>query len=406
MTAAFNRQGAKDAKDAKICHEEARRRAEMPEDFPRRGPRFQEIRNRAAGLNVPLCALWEITHRCPLRCRHCYLSDRREEDELATTEAKDLLRELARLGVMFLTFTGGEPLLRDDIFELVDEARSLGFAWKLLTGGTLADDEKARRIAERSPLEISVSLHGVEETHDMLTTVPGSFRAAVQAIERLTGMGVRVIVKTSLTPQGLKDVGALREMCARLGVFLAVSTAMFPDVEGNPVDESLRLSDEGLRAYLSDCAHLHVWRSDRDPSGPVCGAGRSALSVSPRGDVRACVALRRVCGNVREVSLREIWQSEAMAEARRFTSSSPRECRGCGSATFCAFCPGLAEAETGDALSPPPSICREARIRRELWEGEAREGSSAGPAPAADCSGQNSCAAQRRGSALDQPAEE
>jgi len=350
---------------------------------PEAGPALLALRRRAARLAVPVFAVWEVTYRCPLRCRHCYLAGKRDEDELSAAEGKALLADMARLGVLFLSLTGGEPLLREDLFDIVDEALTLGFTWQLLTSGTLLDEERARRVAERTPLAVEVSLHGLEKTHEWITGVDGSFRAAVAALERLARLDLTVNVKMSLTPRGLKDLPGLRSLCRTLGANLKVSTMMFPDCEGRPTPEDLRLDDQLLAQYISESeigpSDPLVQRAPLRDDGPLCGAGRSSFSVSPGGDVRPCLTLVEPCGNVRSAPLGDIWHSKAMAAFRRLTTSSRKGCLDCEHAEFCNFCPGLAEREAGDALLPPPSACREASVRHRLYlEDRCRGASSDG----------------------------
>jgi len=329
-----------------------------------------ECRRRAADLRFPLHALWEVTQRCPLRCRHCYLGGEHEPAELDTSEGKDLLGQMAGLGVMFLVITGGEPLLREDLFDLVDEALRLGFAWKILTTGTLLDEKRAQRLADRHPMNVDISLHGLEETHDALTRVPGSFRAATRAMKMLVGLGVRVRAKMNLTPGGLEDLPALRELCADMGVSLSIAAAILPTFGGERVDGSLRVSDGELADYYASCYKSEAGRFGEhrlfEQDELLCNAGRSAFAVSPRGDVRACLSLRRIFGNVRERPLREIWRSEAMAAASRFVAGERPGCRACRDERFCYYCPGSAEAESGHALERSPSACRDARVRHSL----------------------------------------
>lgn len=329
-----------------------------------------DCRRRAADLRFPLHALWEVTQLCPLRCRHCYLACKHEPEELDTSEGRDLLGRMARLGVMFLVITGGEPLLREDLFDLIDEALRLGFAWKLLTTGTLIDEKQARRLAERHPMNVDISLHGLERTHDALTLVPGSFRAATRAMRMLVGLGVRVRAKMNLTPRGIEDLPAFRELCADMGAALSIAAAMLPTFDGERVDGSLRVSDGELADYYASCDKAEAARFGEhrpfEQDELLCNAGRSAFAVSPRGDVRACLSLRRVFGNVRERPLREIWRSEAMAAASRLVAGERVDCRACRDARFCYYCPGSAEAECGHALDRSPSACRDARVRRTL----------------------------------------
>ena len=333
-----------------------------------------ECRRRAGDLRFPLHALWEVTQRCHLRCRHCYLAGEHEPEELGTSEGRDLLEQMARLGVMFLVITGGEPLLREDLFDLIDEALRLGFAWKLLTTGTLLDENRARRLAERDPMNVDISLHGLEETHDALSRVPGSFRAAARAMRMLVGLGVRVRAKMNLTPRGIEDLPAFRELCADMGVTLSIAAAMLPTFDGERVDGSLRVSDGELADYYASCDRAEAVRFGEhrpfEEDELLCNAGRSAFAVSPRGDVRACLSLRRVFGNVRERPLRDIWRSEAMAAASRLVAGERVACRACRDARFCYYCPGSAEAECGRALDRSPSACRDARVRHTLAHGK------------------------------------
>ena len=332
------------------------------------------LRRRAAERGIPATATWELTHACPLECRHCYLDGLRGERELDTEEAKALLGSMARSGVLFLTFTGGEPLARGDFFRVAAEARRLGFAWRVLTGGTLVDGGAARELARLRPLAVDISLHGLEETHDWMTRTSGSFRAATGAAERLAGLGLTVNIKTSLTPRGLADLPGVAAFARRIGAGHKTSALVFPPhatwgAARPPVDE-LILSDEEFSGHVAALERLEpsgFGRAARPgPADPLCAAGRSSFAVSPGGDVRACLMLREVFGNVREADVAEVWRSGGLAAWRRTTSEARRACRDCDDAEFCFPCPGLAEGETGDPLAPAPTSCREARLRHAL----------------------------------------
>jgi radical SAM protein with 4Fe4S-binding SPASM domain len=347
----------------------------------KRGGVRGRIRERAFRTAFPLHAIWEVTYRCPWSCRHCLLNGRADSHrsmgrgaspELDTRGSLRALEEMARLGVLFVLFTGGEPLERPDFFELVDEARRLGFAWKLYTCGAHVDERRADMIAERAPLGVGVSLHGLARAHEALTRTPGSFDKALGAIERLARREVPVTAKMSVTPDGLRDLAELRHALGEHGVELRASGRMYPDAAGRPVSGDMLLSTPELAECLSLC-EMELPMPDAsevaDPESPVCGAGRVAVALSPTGDVRPCNALREVAGNIRNSALSELWESPAMRRARSWTNADRSGCRDCGDAAYCFFCPGLAEAETGDPLAPSPTLCREARARRALREG-------------------------------------
>ncbi|MHC4250253.1 MAG: radical SAM protein [Planctomycetota bacterium] len=353
------------------------------------GANLAALTRRAAHLAIPANATWELTHRCPLECRHCYLDGLREEDELDTEEAKTLLGAMARAGVLFLTLTGGEPLAREDFLEIAAEARRLGFAWRLFTAGTLVDDGMAHALAELRPLAVDISLHGIEEAHDDLTRTPGSFRAAADAAERLAGLGLTVNLKTNLTPRALADLPGLRALAERIGAGHKIVTFLFPPHAGGTHDEGLVLSGREFVDYLvsSERPQPSVSASGERPrpSDPLCGAGRSVFVVSPGGDVRSCLMLKTVFGNVRETDLAEIWRSEGMAELRRTTCAARPRCLDCDDAEFCFPCPGLAEKETGDLLGASPTACREARLRHEFARASGVEAEGGAAPPRGGC---------------------
>jgi len=330
------------------------------------------LNRRASRARVPVWALWELTHRCPLACRHCYLEGAREGAELDARETDLLLRELADAGTVFLVLSGGDPLVRDDFLDVVDRARELGFAWKVLTSGMLVDDAMADAIAARLPLEVSMSLHGLRRAHDEIASRPGAFDAVLGAARRLIARGVRVLLKTVVTPAGAGDVAAVRDLCDRLGARHVVSTRHIPGFDGGEAQDPFCLSDAQLAGQLDGGASAPVGphRLLR-PDEALCNAGRSALAISPRGDVRACLLMREVCGNVRETPLSEIWRGEAMRRLAGLVAGGRARCASCADAAFCSYCPGLAEAETGDPLVPAEAICREARLRRERYEARA-----------------------------------
>src|SRR5712675_617950 len=135
---------------------------------------------------VPMSALFELTFVCNHACSFCYNCPTGQK-EMNTAEVIDTLRKLAEFNILYLTLSGGEPLVRRDFFEIAEAARSLGFALRIYTNGFLIDEAMAKRIkAVANPVEIEISIHGAKpETHDRLTCVPGSFMKIVAAARYL-----------------------------------------------------------------------------------------------------------------------------------------------------------------------------------------------------------------------------
>jgi radical SAM protein with 4Fe4S-binding SPASM domain len=145
--------------------------------------------------------VWNCTRRCNLRCIHCYASatDKKNAAELDTAQGKKLIRDLADFKVPAILLSGGEPLLREDIFELAGFAAGKGLRVALSTNGTLIDTEKARRIKDVGFAEVGISLDGIGVANDRFRRARGAYRAALQGIRNCLALGIRVSLRLTIT---------------------------------------------------------------------------------------------------------------------------------------------------------------------------------------------------------------
>ena len=148
----------------------------------------------------PIYAVWEITLRCDLACRHCgSRAGHARPDELDTAECLDLVRQMAELGVLEVTLIGGEAYLRDDWDEIAAAIVARGMSVGMTTGGRGITAERARRAKAAGLENASVSLDGLEATHDRLRGVKGSFQSALAALDHFRAAGVKVSCNTQIT---------------------------------------------------------------------------------------------------------------------------------------------------------------------------------------------------------------
>src|SRR5213594_499663 len=149
---------------------------------------------------VPMSALLEITFVCNHACTFCYNCPTGQK-EMSTAEVLDALGKLADLNILYLTLSGGEPLVRKDFFEIARAARQMGFALRIYTNAYLIDEVMAKKIKEiANPLEMEISIHGAgPETHDKLTCVPGSLQRVIDAARYLRALGIKVTFKCPIT---------------------------------------------------------------------------------------------------------------------------------------------------------------------------------------------------------------
>ncbi len=158
--------------------------------------------------------IWNLVRRCNLTCRHCYSisADIDFPGELATGEVYAVMDDLKAFGVPGLILSGGEPLLRPDLFDIAARARALGFYLALSTNGTLIDLPLAQRIADAGFDYVGVSLDGIGATHDDFRRKAGAFDASVEALRLLRGLAVKVGVRFTVTQDNAADLPALLDL--------------------------------------------------------------------------------------------------------------------------------------------------------------------------------------------------
>ena len=284
----------------------------------------------------PVYAVWEITQRCDLACRHCgSRAGHARTDELSTAECLDLVRQMAELGVKEVTLIGGEAYLRDDWTQIVAAIAERGMSATMTTGGRGITVERAKAARAAGMQSVSVSLDGLRETHDRLRGVQGSFESATNAMRYLRDAGVLVSTNTQINRLSLPELPELLELIGSLGshswqIQLTVPmgrAADEPEVLLQPYDllelfpllGSLqqRGKELGVRLWPGNNVgyfgpYERVLRGTM-PRGHMasCGAGCSTLGIEADGSIKGCPSLPTDAwtgGNIRDASLEAIWE--------------------------------------------------------------------------------------------------
>src|SRR6202043_3427299 len=164
-----------------------------------------EMNAKALRLGIPLSVQLDLTYRCNERCVHCYL-DHIDHGEMTTGEIKELLGQMADAGVFYLTISGGEILMRRDLFEILEYARLRTFCIKLKTNGILIRKKEADRIKALGVESVQVSIYShIPEVHDAITKLPGSLEQSIEAMRRLRAHGIQVTIANVLMVQNVND---------------------------------------------------------------------------------------------------------------------------------------------------------------------------------------------------------
>jgi MoaA/NifB/PqqE/SkfB family radical SAM enzyme len=283
----------------------------------------------------PLKVVWEVLYPCNSKCKTCSRWEAPYDPRaLSTEEGKDLIRQVADIGAASLSFTGGEPMLRSDLNELLAEAKRHRLTTTLNTNGLLIDERRARELVATGVDGVYLSLDGaLPETNDDIRGIPGYHAKVIRAIRHLRaerrGRKPRVYLNATINRKNLREIVPIAEIGTREGIDgLTVQPAMrFPGIRYD-VDPDLHLDAADAPALREELARLrrrhrrlvplmgdyldniavYAETPNRLYALP-CVAGYSFLQINPFGDVFPCPVEFASMGNVREKPLAEIWQS-------------------------------------------------------------------------------------------------
>ena len=337
---------------------------------------MQRVLDRALASGVPLSVQFDLTYRCNERCVHCYL-DHDDHGEVTTSEVKTILDQLAAEGTLFLIFSGGELLLRKDLFDLLGYARARGFDVKVKTNGILLGATEAARLRALGIRQVQISIYSHRaEVHDGITKVPGSLSRSLDAIRFLKAQGLRVLIANVLMRQNVDDYPHVRALAETLGVECVIDPTITPMMDGDPSILAHRITAPQLlrvftdRSLVGDSVALPpaAYLNDAALDDLPCSAGHTACYISPYADVYPCVQFPLPSGNLRRQTFAAIWRhSPELEQVRGIRMRDLHTCSSCGHMTTCTRCPGLAYME-GNMRGPSSADCEKSMIRAQAQE--------------------------------------
>jgi radical SAM protein with 4Fe4S-binding SPASM domain len=327
--------------------------------------------------DLPLNASFEVTHRCNLACRHCYLQCGRQAPapELSTADARRLIDRLADHGVLSLLFTGGEPFIRADFDRLCRHARRRGLLMHIFTNATLIDDNALAWLRDDPPQGIEVSVYGhTPVTYEQITGVPGSHAAFRRGLARLLTAGLPVTLKMPVMRSNRAEYDAVRRWCSeelgrpfRYDVFLSPALNHSPAV----LDERLPPADAARLACPAPTTteefHAKAQATESAPADPRlfrCGAGRLSFALDPGGHVLPCLMWRSDPYDLLHGSVAE-WKAR-MAELHHRPAPADAQCGVCRYRITCPTCPAVSALLTGEAGRHVDYFCLVCETENEL----------------------------------------
>jgi radical SAM protein with 4Fe4S-binding SPASM domain len=313
-----------------------------------------------------------VTWDCNFACVHCYLGSQRTDEEIGTASALRLLDQAAGSGCLGISFTGGEPLLREDFPVLLRHAVSRGFLVTLFTNGSLVDESTAEELAAHPPRCIEVSLYGADaEGYRRVTGAAAHFTQVMHGLDALQAHGLQVVLKAVLLEPVLLQAPALISLARQRGLKLRLDPNVDPTLDGDASPLRLRPDpDAAVEVELLAAGDARLLADfDREQRAcrndeAACGAGRSSFHVDPLGRMMPCLLLREPAVSALELGFAGAWESLAAAPAPQFDSRSP--CRGCEQRHLCGHCPGLEHLGARPRVGGYP--CRVASARRKALQ--------------------------------------
>lgn len=317
---------------------------------------------------------WNTTNQCNMYCDHCYRdAGAKADQELTTAEARKLLAEIAEAGFRIMIFSGGEPFMRADIFELLDYARQLGLRPVMGSNGTMITPEVAARLRQAGTMGVGISLDSCDRAkHDKLRQMQGAWDGALQGMANCREAGVPFQIHTTVMEWNQNEVEQLTDLAVELGavahhIFFLVPTGRATSIE----QESLRAVEyerlirrimkkqQEVAIEIKPTCAPHFMRIGKQMGMDLrfskgCLAGTSYCIISPRGDVQPCAYLNIPLGNVREQSFVKIWQDNPVLQRLR-TGELGGRCGGCDFEETCGGCRARAYFYSdGDYMAEEP----------------------------------------------------
>jgi AdoMet-dependent heme synthase len=347
-------------------------------------------RREALDSSAPRVVAWEVTRSCNLACAHCRASARHGpyEGELSTDECLTLVAQIAAAGKPILILTGGEPLLRADIFTIAEAARDAGLRAVMAPNGTLITAANAARMKAAGIARISVSIDFPDAVaHDRFRGCPGAFDSALQGIRVAQDAGIEIQVNSTITRLNVAQLPRLLALAEELGAVSFHPFLLVPTGRGRELAEQELDPDDYERTlnWLYDAQQTsglffkptdvpHYWRVMRqraraegrklevhphshggmDTLSRGCLAGVGFCFISHVGDVQPCGYFDRLAGNVRAQPFADIWRGSPLFAELRDLEALKGKCGACEYKRVCGGCRARAYERTGDYLAEEP----------------------------------------------------
>lgn len=300
---------------------------------------------------------WNTTNKCNLNCSHCYRdAGEKYKEELNTEEAKTLIDQISKAGFKVMIFSGGEPLMREDIFELIEHASKSGLRPVMGSNGTLITKEVAQKLKKSGTAAVGISLDSLDSRkHDKFRGYDGAYNDTVKAMKNCKEAGLKFQIHTTVMDWNRKEIIDISDFAVDIGAFAYHIFFLVPTGRGEKIEKEM-LSSNDYEELLSQimkkqqqvnieikptCAPQFIRVAERLGTNvrfsKGCIAGVSYCIINPKGQVQPCAYLNEISGDVRKIPFDEIWREGRVFNELR-TLNYKGSCGRCSHKNSCGGC--------------------------------------------------------------------
>jgi len=323
--------------------------------------------------NKPNVCQFELTFACGLRCKHCYTDCYNNpgdiKNELSEKQIKLILDKVYNAGVLWLCFTGGDPLARKDFLDIYYYAKKKGFIITVFTNGYSMTRKIAEELKKYPPFVIEMTLNAAsEELYDKISQVNGSFVKVMKGIDLILKARLPLKIKTQITKDNFKDIKKIKGFIEKLGLLFRPSFDLHARLNGDLAPCNLRLSAQEILSLdgnkdfsdSGECYSKSQEKQDRFLFRCAAGSG-DGFHVDPYGNTFICNLLRKPAFNLLKFDI-EYMRNKLLPLVRQMKFTTDSKCRVCNLINSCRLCPGRAYVETGNKESHVQYYCELTKI--------------------------------------------
>lgn len=352
---------------------------------------YSALLNRRSIRNtMPLHGQFELTGRCNLSCKMCYVSCKAGKQSIMQREktAKewiDLAYDARDMGMLFLLLTGGEVLLREDFPTIYEQTAEMGFIQTIYSNGTLITPKIASWLGNRPPSEFTITLYGASrETYQRLCKNGDAFDRVMRGIDLLIDQGVSLSIRTTITKENYMDYDAMVHLAQSRDLTLhTVEYVAPPRKEEHRTVDDIRLTPEELVQLegkreqelhwitnnmdfaIEKTNLMHSIQNEIKDHPFFCNCGKNAFWVTWEGKMIPCYLLEEEAINPFEVGFEVAWR-HIVEQCRQVPSCS--KCSQCDLQYYCLSCPARLKIETGSYDRPAQYLCNIAKKKQSLYQ--------------------------------------